>query len=86
MLIVQDGAVYLYFLDRIIGRAEGERKAMRALILASSILAIVASAHVAKAGLSSTPRETLDRRYGDRHRRSDSGDRGSDRPHQGKAS
>jgi peptidoglycan hydrolase-like protein with peptidoglycan-binding domain len=33
---------------------------MRALILALSILAIVASAHVAKAGLSSTPRETLE--------------------------
>src|SRR5215471_9514446 len=32
---------------------------MRALILALSILAIVNSAHVAKAGLSSTPRETL---------------------------
>jgi len=31
---------------------------MRALILVLSILAIVASAHVAKAGLSSTPRET----------------------------
>lgn len=32
---------------------------MRALILALSILAIVNSAHFAKAGLSSTPRETL---------------------------
>ncbi|WFU15457.1 peptidoglycan-binding domain-containing protein [Bradyrhizobium sp. CB3481] len=32
---------------------------MRALILALSILAIVGSAHPAKAGLSSTPRETL---------------------------
>jgi len=32
---------------------------MRALILALSILAIVASAHVAEAGMSSTPRETL---------------------------
>ena len=32
---------------------------MRALILVLSILAIVGSAHVAKAGLSSTPRETL---------------------------
>ena len=32
---------------------------MRALILVLSILAIVDSAHVAKAGLSSTPRETL---------------------------
>jgi peptidoglycan hydrolase-like protein with peptidoglycan-binding domain len=58
MLIVQDGAVYLYFPDRTIGRLEGERKAMRALILAISILAIVDSAHFAKAGLSSTPRET----------------------------
>ena len=64
MLIVQGGAVYLYFLNRIIGRLEGEGKAMRALILALSILAlsilaIVDSAHVANAGLSSTPRETL---------------------------
>ncbi|OCK54567.1 peptidoglycan-binding protein [Bradyrhizobium sp. LMTR 3] len=32
---------------------------MRALILALTILAIVGSAHSAKAGLSSTPRETL---------------------------
>ena len=32
---------------------------MRALILALSILAIIDSAHLAKAGLSSTPRETL---------------------------
>jgi hypothetical protein len=32
---------------------------MRALILALSILAIVTSAHVANAGLSSRPRETL---------------------------
>jgi peptidoglycan hydrolase-like protein with peptidoglycan-binding domain len=32
---------------------------MRALILVLSILAIVDSAHIAKAGLSSTPRETL---------------------------
>ena len=58
MLIVQDGAVYLYFLNRTIGRLEGEGKAMRALILALSILAIIGSAHSAKAGLSSTPRET----------------------------
>src|SRR5262245_7426753 len=59
MLIVQGGAVYLYFLDRIIGRLGDEEKAMRALILVLSILAIVDGAHVAKAGLSSTPRETL---------------------------
>ena len=58
MLIVQDGAVYLHFLNRTIGRLEGERTAMRALILALSILAIVDSAHFANAGLSSTPRET----------------------------
>jgi hypothetical protein len=50
--------MYRYFLDRIIGRREGEGKAMRALILALSILAIIDSAHFAKAGLSSTPRET----------------------------
>ena len=59
MLIVQDGTVYLYFLNRTIGRLEGEGKAMRALILALSILVIVGSAHSAKAGLSSTPRETM---------------------------
>ena len=59
MLIVRDVTVYLYFLDRTIGRLEGEGKAMRALILALSILAVVGSAHSAKAGLSSTPRETL---------------------------
>jgi hypothetical protein len=58
MLIVQGGAVYLYSLDRLTGRPEGEIKAMRALILALSILAIVDSAHLANAGLSSTPRET----------------------------
>jgi hypothetical protein len=51
--------MYRYFLDRIIGRREGEGKAMRALILALSILAIIDSAHFAKAGLSSTPREAL---------------------------
>jgi hypothetical protein len=55
MLIVQGGAVYLCFLDRIMGRG----RAMRALILVLSILAIVDGAHVAKAGLSSMPRETL---------------------------
>jgi hypothetical protein len=59
MLIARGGAMYPYFLDRIIGRREGEGKAMRALILALSILAIIDSAHFAKAGLSSTPRETL---------------------------
>jgi Putative peptidoglycan binding domain. len=59
MLIARGGAMYPYFLDRIIRRREGERKAMRALILAFSILAIIDSAHFAKAGLSSTPRETL---------------------------
>ena len=60
MLMVQGGAVYPYFLDRIIGRPESEGKAMRALILVLSILAIIGSAHVANAGLSSTPRETLE--------------------------
>jgi Putative peptidoglycan binding domain len=59
MLMVQGGAVYLYFLDRIIGRLGGEGRAMRALILVLSILAIIDSAHVANAGLSSTPRETV---------------------------
>jgi len=47
-----------YILNRTIGRLEGEAKAMRALILALSILAIIDSAHFAKAGLISTPRET----------------------------
>ena len=60
---------------------------MRALILALSILAIIDSAHFAKAGLSSAPRETsapTDTAIA--CRRSDPGDRGTDRPHQGKAS
>lgn len=55
MLIVQ--SVALYSSKRIISRPEGEGKAMRALILALSILAIAGSAQVAHAGLSSTPRE-----------------------------
>ena len=59
MLIARGGTVCPYSLDRII-RREGQGKAMRALILALSILAIVDSAHFAKAGLSSTPRETLE--------------------------
>jgi peptidoglycan hydrolase-like protein with peptidoglycan-binding domain len=59
MLIARGGAMYPCFPDRIIGRREGEGKAMRALILALSILAIIDSAHFAKAGPSSTPRETL---------------------------
>ena len=50
--------MYLYFLNLTIGKFGGEGKAMRALILALSILAIVGSADSAKAGLSSTPRET----------------------------
>ena len=60
VLIVQGDAVYLYSPDRLTGRPEGEIKAMRALILALSILAIVDSAHFATAGLSSTPRETVE--------------------------
>src|ERR1700754_4716546 len=55
MLIVQGGAVYLYFLDRIIGRLGGEGKAMRALILVLSILAIIDSPHFAGAGLTTPP-------------------------------
>jgi peptidoglycan hydrolase-like protein with peptidoglycan-binding domain len=51
--------VHLYFLNRVIGGREGEGKAMRALILALSILTIVDSAQFAAAGLSSTPRETV---------------------------
>jgi peptidoglycan hydrolase-like protein with peptidoglycan-binding domain len=53
------GAVHLYSLNRIIDSLEGEGKAMRALILALSILTIIDGAHLAKAGLSSTPRETV---------------------------
>jgi hypothetical protein len=59
MLIVRGDAAYVYFLEQIIGTLEGEGNAMRALILALSILAIVGGAHVAKAGLDTTPRETL---------------------------
>ena len=60
---------------------------MRALILALSILAIIDSAHFAKAGLSSTPRETLapaDTAIATNE--ATQADRGTDRPHQGKAS
>jgi peptidoglycan hydrolase-like protein with peptidoglycan-binding domain len=59
MLIAQGGAMYPYCLNRIIGRREGEGNAMRALILAFFILAIIDSAQFAEAGLSSTPRETV---------------------------
>src|SRR4051795_9714287 len=50
--------MYLYFLDRIISRRERKGGVIRALILTLSILAIIDSAHFAKAGMSSTPRET----------------------------
>jgi peptidoglycan hydrolase-like protein with peptidoglycan-binding domain len=51
--------MYPYLPDRIISRREGKGGVMRALILALSILAIIDSTHLAKAGLSDTPRETL---------------------------
>jgi peptidoglycan hydrolase-like protein with peptidoglycan-binding domain len=51
--------MYHDFPDRLISRREGKGRVMRALILAVSILAIIDSTHFAKAGLSSTPRETL---------------------------
>jgi peptidoglycan hydrolase-like protein with peptidoglycan-binding domain len=51
--------MYPYLPDRIISRREGKGRVMRALILALSIMAIFDSAHLAKAGMSSTPRETL---------------------------
>ena len=49
--------MYPYFLDRMISRRERKGGVMRALILTLSILAIIDSAHIAKAGMSSTPRE-----------------------------
>ncbi|MEH2547482.1 hypothetical protein V1283_004127 [Bradyrhizobium sp. AZCC 2262] len=51
--------MYPYLPDRVISRREGKGRVVRALILTLSILAIIDSAHFAKAGLSSTPRETL---------------------------
>jgi peptidoglycan hydrolase-like protein with peptidoglycan-binding domain len=50
--------MYPYLVDRIVSRREGNGRVMRALILALSILAIIDSAHFARAGMSSTPRET----------------------------
>lgn len=50
--------MYPCFLDRIIGRRERNGGVVRALILTLSILAIIDSAHFAKAGPSITPRET----------------------------
>src|SRR3954471_22043 len=49
--------MYPYFLDRMISRRERKGGVMRALILTLSILAIIDSAHFAKAGPSTTPRE-----------------------------
>jgi peptidoglycan hydrolase-like protein with peptidoglycan-binding domain len=49
--------MYPYFLDRMISRRERKGGVMRALILTLSILAIIDSAHIAKAGMSSIPRE-----------------------------
>jgi peptidoglycan hydrolase-like protein with peptidoglycan-binding domain len=50
--------MYPYLPDRTISRREGKGGIMRALILALSILAVIDGAHLAKAGLSDTPRET----------------------------
>jgi peptidoglycan hydrolase-like protein with peptidoglycan-binding domain len=49
--------MYPNFLDRMISRRERKGGIIRALILTLSILAIIDSAHSAKAGMSSTPRE-----------------------------
>jgi peptidoglycan hydrolase-like protein with peptidoglycan-binding domain len=49
--------MYPCFLDRMISRRERKGGIIRALILTLSILAIIDSAHSAKAGMSSTPRE-----------------------------
>jgi hypothetical protein len=51
--------MYPYLSYRMVSRRQGKGRAMRALILTLSILAIIDSAHFAKAGPSSTPRETL---------------------------
>ena len=59
---------------------------MRTLILALSILVIIDSAHFATAGLSDAPRETsapADSAIA--AERNNPADRGTDRPHQGKA-
>jgi peptidoglycan hydrolase-like protein with peptidoglycan-binding domain len=50
--------MFLCLPDRIISRRDGKGGVMRALILALSILAVIDGAHLAKAGLSDTPRET----------------------------
>jgi peptidoglycan hydrolase-like protein with peptidoglycan-binding domain len=50
--------MYPYLSDHIVGRCEGKARIVRAMILIVSILAIVDSAHFAKAGPSTTPRET----------------------------
>jgi peptidoglycan hydrolase-like protein with peptidoglycan-binding domain len=50
--------MYPYFLDRIISRRERKGGVIRALILTLPILAVIDSAHLAKAGMSSAPRET----------------------------
>jgi peptidoglycan hydrolase-like protein with peptidoglycan-binding domain len=49
--------MYRYFMDVIISRREGKARVVRALILTLSIMAIIDSAHFAKAGPSTTPRE-----------------------------
>jgi peptidoglycan hydrolase-like protein with peptidoglycan-binding domain len=49
--------MYPYLSDCIVSRRKGKARIMRALILTLSILAIIDSSHVAKAGMSSTPRE-----------------------------
>ena len=49
--------MYPYLSDRMVSRRERKGGVLRALILTMSILAIIDSAHFAKAGMSSTPRE-----------------------------
>jgi peptidoglycan hydrolase-like protein with peptidoglycan-binding domain len=49
--------MYPYLSDCVVSRCEGKTRVMRALILTLSVLAIIDSAHFAKAGPSITPRE-----------------------------
>jgi len=49
--------MYPYLSDYIVSRRKGKARIIRALILTLSIMAIIDSAHVAKAGPSTTPRE-----------------------------
>jgi len=50
--------MYPYLSDRMFSRRQGKARVIRALILTLFMLAIVDSAHFARAGMSITPRET----------------------------